>query len=126
MTAKRKHPTFLNLLIIRLPVAGVSSILHRVTGVFLVVLLPFLLYGLDHSLRDSRGFTQVVDLFKSIPARLAAFAVLALFAQHFATGIRHVLLSMGLGLSLRAASLSAWVTFAFTLIVLVAFGVWIG
>ena len=123
MTAKRKRPFFLNLLVIRLPVAGISSILHRVTGVLLVALLPLFLYGLDYSLRDRSGFSQVVDALKSVPGRLVLFLVLALFAQHFATGIRHVLLSLGIGLSLRAASLSAWATYVFTLIMLAWFGV---
>jgi len=122
MIAKPKRPFFLNLFIIRLPVAGVSSILHRVTGVLLVFLLPLLLYALERSLRDAHGFEQVVNAVQTAPGCLLLLIFAALFAQHFATGIRHLLLSIGVGLSLRAATRSAWATFAFTLAVLFLLG----
>ena len=122
MIAKPKRPFFLNLFIIRLPVTGVSSILHRAAGVLLVFLLPVLLYGLDRSLRDANGFEKVVNAFQAIPGRLLLLILAVLFAQHLATGVRHLLLSIGVGLSLRAATRSAWATLVFTLAVLFMFG----
>ena len=50
MQSVKSKPVFLNLMQIRLPVAGVMSIIHRVTGVVMVLSIPLLLYLLDLSL----------------------------------------------------------------------------
>jgi succinate dehydrogenase / fumarate reductase cytochrome b subunit len=49
----KNRPRFLNLWQIRLPITGVVSILHRLSGIFLVLLFPFLLYLLQLSLRSA-------------------------------------------------------------------------
>ena len=123
MAAKKKRPVFLNLFVIRLPVAGVSSIAHRITGALLVLSLPILFYGLERSLRDADGFAQVMGWLGSLPGRLMLLLCSAIFAQHFATGIRHLFLSMGIGLSPQTAARSAWATFVFTLATIAIVGV---
>ena len=117
MVSNKKRPVFLNLFLIRLPVAGVSSILHRITGVALVILLPFFLYALQRSLHDAQEFERVTSWFQTLPGRSTALIMATVFAQHFATGIRHLLLSLGIGMGPLAASRSAWATFIFTALV---------
>ena len=46
----RPRPKYLNLLQIRLPLPGLVSILHRVSGAALFLLLPFLLMLFELSL----------------------------------------------------------------------------
>ena len=60
---QQQRPVFLNLLRIRQPVTAVLSILHRITGVLMVLLLPGLIYLLDLSLRGPAQFDQVAELF---------------------------------------------------------------
>ena len=48
-----QRPVYLNLLRIHLPVGGVVSILHRVTGVLLALLLPYSLWFLQQSLASA-------------------------------------------------------------------------
>ena len=122
MAINNKRPVFLNLFVIRLPVAGVSSILHRITGVLLVACLPFFLYALQHSLRDAEGFVQVMQRLQSLPGRLLLLVFIAIFAQHFATGIRHLFLSIGIGMGPVTAGRSAWLTFLFTVVVTLVAG----
>lgn len=50
----KKRPVHLDLLHIRLPVGGVVSILHRVTGVALVLSLPAAIFLLRESLRSPK------------------------------------------------------------------------
>ena len=40
----------------RLPLAGIVSILHRISGLLMFVLLPFILYLLDNSLTSENTF----------------------------------------------------------------------
>ena len=49
-----KQPKYLNLAEIRLPLAGFVSILHRISGAGLFLLLPLLLYLLQLSLGTRR------------------------------------------------------------------------
>ena len=53
---RKQRPKFLALNEIRLPLPGIVSILHRVSGVGLFLMLPFLLYLLDRSLGSPESF----------------------------------------------------------------------
>lgn len=104
------RPVFLNLLAIRMPVGAVVSILHRVTGVLLVLLLPLVLYLLQLSLESGAGFARVLDWFESFAARIAVLICVAVYAQHFLSGLRHLLLDLDVGAVLPVARRSAgWV-----------------
>ncbi|MEJ2620711.1 MAG: succinate dehydrogenase, cytochrome b556 subunit, partial [Candidatus Thiodiazotropha sp.] len=43
MLDTKPRPVFLNLLKIRLPIAGIMSIIHRATGVVMVLSIPLLI-----------------------------------------------------------------------------------
>lgn len=123
MGKNKKRPVYLNLVKIRLPVGGVLSILHRASGAFLVLLLPFALYALDQSLRDPEAFADIADRLASLEGRIAIFIMVWAFAQHFMSGIRHLLLDIGIGDEKPVARLSAWLAFAATGFVAVIVGI---
>lgn len=112
MGKNKKRPVYLNLLKIRLPVGGILSILHRATGAFLVLLLPFAIYLLDRSLQDPAAFAEISARFMSLEGRIALLIMVWAFAQHFMSGLRHLLLDIGVGDSKAAARLTAWLAFA--------------
>ncbi|PKO54691.1 MAG: succinate dehydrogenase, cytochrome b556 subunit, partial [Betaproteobacteria bacterium HGW-Betaproteobacteria-19] len=56
VTVRKQRPKHLALHEIRLPLPGIVSILHRVSGVGLFLMLPFLLYLLDLSLGSAESF----------------------------------------------------------------------
>jgi succinate dehydrogenase / fumarate reductase cytochrome b subunit len=112
MGKNKKRPVYLNLFKIRLPVGGILSILHRATGAFLVLLLPFALYILDLSLRDPVAFDEISACLMSLEGRIAILIMVWVFAQHFMSGLRHLLLDIGVGDSKATARLSAWLAFA--------------
>ncbi len=101
-----RRPVFLNLLRIRLPVMGVVSILHRVSGAMLFLALPVSIWLLDTSLRDADGFRQVADQLGGSLRFLLPFVVWAL-AHHTLAGVRVLLLDIDRGAELAAARGSA-------------------
>ena len=81
----------------RLPPAGWVSILHRVSGLLLIVLMPFVLWMFDVSLKDDVAFLRIHDALIGglpyVPAFIVKIATLVLiwaFLQHFCAGVRHL------------------------------------
>lgn len=98
MNNPKKRPVYLNLMQIRLPVAGVMSIAHRIAGVLLFVSLPFWLYLLDLSLVSVDGFNRASDLLHSdwlLPVYLLLFWAVM---HHLLAGIRYLLLDVDVGI----------------------------
>ncbi len=113
MTDKNnKRPKNLDLLHIHLPIGGFVSILHRVTGVLLVLALPLAFLLLQKSLQGPEGFAQVVAQLSSLPARAFLFCITILLAHHFLAGVRHLLLDLDVGISRSAGRLGAWLVLA--------------
>ena len=99
MTKQKKRPFFLNLFKIHLPVSGIVSILHRISGVLLFLSLPFWLYLLELSLISAEGFEQVGSLLQS--GWLMPVYVFLLWAilHHLLAGIRFLLLDIDVAIS---------------------------
>ena len=104
---KSNRPRFLNLIQIRLPMTGLISIFHRVSGVLLFLFLPFLLYLLQLSLNDAMSFDDAQAILSGWPARIAGLFLLWLFAYHLFAGVRVILIDMDLGSDLVTARRSA-------------------
>lgn len=100
---RANRPVFLNLARIRYPVGAVASIGHRISGMLLVLALPFAVLALERSLNDEAAFYAMMD-FMRLPAVLLAWAA----AHHLFAGIRHLLTDVGVGSSLSAARRSAY------------------
>jgi succinate dehydrogenase / fumarate reductase cytochrome b subunit len=84
------RPKNLNLLTIRLPINALVSILHRVTGCVLFLILPLLLIGLQWSLSSEQGFTTVKEILNSPFIKLVFFGFTLAFFHHFFAGLRHL------------------------------------
>jgi succinate dehydrogenase / fumarate reductase cytochrome b subunit len=123
MEKNKNRPVYLNLFKIRLPVGGILSILHRATGAFLVLLLPIALYILQRSLQDQTAYAEIAAQAATPVGRLVVLVIVWVFAQHFFSGVRHLLLDIGVGDSKPAARRNAWLAFAASLSVVVLTGV---
>lgn len=109
MTAKnRKRPVYIDLLRIRLPVGGLVSILHRVSGVLLVLALPFLLWVFQQSLVSAEDYQRITGLLQKFPLRILLFLLILALAHHLLAGIRHLLLDLDVGMGRRGGRLGAW------------------
>jgi succinate dehydrogenase / fumarate reductase cytochrome b subunit len=103
------RPKYLNLLQIRLPIPGLISILHRVSGALLFLALPLLLCGLQQSLGDEGNFDNFKDTLQYPLVKLAIIVLLWAYFHHFCAGIRHLLLDLDMGTELQHARLTAWI-----------------
>jgi len=91
------RPVFLNLWRIRLPVAAVMSIAHRVAGVVLFLAIPLCIALVSLALSGEDGFTRAISLLHSPAGKLGLFLLLWALSHHFLAGIRYLLLDAHLG-----------------------------
>ena len=103
------RPVFLNLFQIRLPLPGIVSLAHRVSGVLLVLAMPLVLYLLMLSLRAPDDFRSVLAWLHSPLFSIVLFCVLWSFWHHLFSGIRFLLLDVDIGLGRIASRQSALV-----------------
>ena len=99
----KKRPEFRNINALtdlpgyRLPVAGVVSILHRVSGVLMFMLMPFIIWMFDKSISSELSFAKFTSAFNQglgfVPGWFVKLVVLALiwaYLHHFIAGVRHL------------------------------------
>jgi len=82
----------------RLPLAGFVSILHRISGLLMFLLLPFILYLLDNSLTSEDTFAYFKGFTHSPLIKLIILALSWAYLHHFCAGIRHLLMDVHFGL----------------------------
>lgn len=116
-TRRGGRPVFLNLIKIRQPIGAIASIVHRVSGVLLVLMLAPALYLLERSLVSPDAYDAIAAWFGSPVGRITLLAFVWLFAQHLFSGIRAMLLDLDIGADLPAARVSAWATFVGSVLV---------
>ncbi|MEY6432841.1 succinate dehydrogenase, cytochrome b556 subunit [Thioalkalicoccus limnaeus] len=121
MSANR--PVFLELTRIKLPATGIASILHRISGLLLVVTIPVAASLLGLSLSGPEGFALVADWLGHWFATLVLFVLAWSLFHHLLAGIRHLVLDLGLGLERAAARQSAWTVIAAALALVVIGGI---
>lgn len=103
------RPKFLNLLAIRQPIGAVTSILHRLTGVLLFLLLPVAAWLLELSLRDPAGYARAAAWLEGAAGQAALLLLAWIVFHHLFAGIRFLLLDLDLGMELSSARRMAWV-----------------
>lgn len=110
MGLQGRRPVYLDLQRIRLPVSGVVSILHRISGILLYVSTPFVAYLLELSLRSADGFSRAAALVHAWPVQLwLALAAWAL-CHHVLAGLRVLFIDFDIGVERELARQSArWV-----------------
>jgi succinate dehydrogenase / fumarate reductase cytochrome b subunit len=103
----KKRPKYLNLFEIKLPLPGWVSILHRVSGAGLFLMLPLLIWLLGLSL----GSPESVETFRAIVAhplvKLILLGLLWAYLHHFCMGIRVLLLDVHVGIEKAQAFASS-------------------
>ncbi len=104
----KQRPVYLNLVQIRLPLPGIVSFLHRVSGALLFLLgIPLLLCGIAASLESPESYAQVKAAFAHPLAKLVLIGFLWAYLHHFFAGIRFLLLDMLKGIELASARRSS-------------------
>jgi succinate dehydrogenase / fumarate reductase cytochrome b subunit len=112
----KQRPVYLDLVRIRLPLPGIVSILHRVSGALLFLVgIPLLLTGLAASLESPESYADVKAAFAHPLAKLVLIGFLWAYLHHFFAGIRFLLLDLLQGIELASARRSSVVVLAVSL-----------
>jgi succinate dehydrogenase / fumarate reductase cytochrome b subunit len=135
MAASTKpRPEFRNIhvsqiLAYRLPPAGIVSILHRVSGALMFLLLPFVIWLFDTSVTSEISFDRFASAFSAgigfAPGWLVKLVVLALiwaYLHHFIAGVRHLWMDATHAVTKAQGHSSALVTLGLSLLLTVALG----
>ncbi len=111
-TPKKERPQFTNIHITdlpnyRLPPAGFVSILHRVSGAGMFLLLPFILYLFDLSIRSEDTFKHFAGIASNPLVKLVLLGLIWAYFQHFCAGVRHLFMDLHMGIEKESARQSA-------------------
>lgn len=104
-----QRPVYLNLIKIRLPLTGVVSFAHRITGVILFLSLPFVVYMLDLSIESEHSFQTAQRMLDQPLIMFVQILLLWSIAHHFFAGIRFLLIDAEIGVEKSQARLGAWI-----------------
>jgi len=113
----------------RLPPAGWVSILHRISGALMFLLLPFAIWMFDTSLTSEVSFEQFVALFVAgalgLPGwlwKLVAFALVWAYLLHFCAGLRHLWMDATHAVGLEFGRISALAAIGISSVLTLALG----
>jgi len=113
----------------RLPPAGWVSILHRVSGALMFLLLPFIIWLFDKSVSSEISFAKFKSAFTvgigfvpGIIVKLAALALIWAYLHHMIAGLRHLYMDMCHAVSKEFGKSSAIVTLVLSLGLTAALG----
>ena len=131
----RKRPEFRNIHALkdlptyRLPAAGIVSILHRISGALMFLLMPFIIWMFDTSLSSEISFAKFSAAFNVglgfVPGwfiKLVALALIWAYLHHFIAGLRHLYMDVCHAVSKEFGKSSAIVTLALSVALTVVLG----
>lgn len=84
------------------------SIGHRISGVFLTLLIPVMIAVFSTSLHDETGYQQVVTLFDNTIIKIFFVLLVWALAHHFFAGLRFLLIDLDIGVLKTPARKTAW------------------
>lgn len=121
----RKRPVNLDLMTIKQPLAAIASILHRASGVFLLIGVGFLIWMLSQSLDSRQGFETVRTTLQQPFPKFALWVTLSAVIYHFVAGLKHLVMDMGIGETKDGVKMMSIGVFAIAAVLIVLTGVWI-
>jgi succinate dehydrogenase / fumarate reductase cytochrome b subunit len=123
----KPRPVYLNLVRIRLPLPGIVSILHRLSGAGLFLVgLPLVLYCVQTSLASPESFAAVGAFLAHPLMKVVLLGLVWAYLHHFCAGLRYLLLDMHQFIELKPARQSSAVVLITSLVLtlIVAVRLW--
>ena len=131
----KKRPEFRNINALsdlptyRLPAAGWVSILHRISGMLMFLLMPLIIWMFDNSISSEISFAKFSAAFNVglgfVPGwfmKLVALALIWGYLHHFIAGLRHLYMDVCHAVSKEFGKSSAIVTLVLSLGLTAALG----
>jgi succinate dehydrogenase / fumarate reductase cytochrome b subunit len=131
----KKRPEFRNINALadlptyRLPAAGFVSILHRISGLVMFLLLPFVVWMFDTSVSSEISFAKFKAAFNigvgfvpGVLVQLVALVLIWAYLHHLIAGVRHLYMDARHAVSKEFGKSSAVVTLVLSLGLTAALG----
>lgn len=99
----------------RMPLSALVSIMHRVSGAMIFLLLPFVLYLLEQSLLSEIAFEHFKGITSHWFVKLVLLGLSWAYLHHFCAGIRHLLMDLHIGLTKTGARRTSVAVYAISL-----------
>lgn len=122
----KQRPTNLNFLTIHFPVTAWVSVAHRLSGIFVFLMIPALLWVLQESLVSKARFLELALFFKHPALVVMLWLFLSALLYHWIAGMRHLLMDIHIGESKKGGRRSAWIVIciSFALMLLLGYKSW--
>ena len=109
---KRARPEFRNIHVTelsnyRMPASSIVSILHRISGFGLFLMLPFLLYLLELSLRSEISYARFSGVLENPFIKVLILGLSWAYLHHFCAGVRHLFMDNHMALDKDGSRMTA-------------------
>ena len=123
MIEKDNRPVNLNLLTISLPIIGLSSILHRISGLAIFFSFPLVVWLFSVSLKSEESFVVLANLLQSsFLLKTMTYLILVGFSYHLLAGFKKLLSdAFGIGETLESGRILSWLVFGATFVMAIYF-----
>jgi succinate dehydrogenase / fumarate reductase cytochrome b subunit len=125
LIVNKKRPINLDLRTLSFPPMAIASILHRVSGILLFLLLPLVLFCLEQSLHSRTTFHHLQEHLASPFFKIPLWIFASALCYHILAGMRHLLMDVGLGEHLKCARTSALLVIGLGVVSTLLIGIWL-
>ena len=110
MKEKDRRPIYLNVLTINLPIIGITSILHRISGFAVFILFLLFVFLLDRSLSSEPDFLILVNDFQNhFFLKTSVLLIFLVLLFHSLIGIKKLVSDfLGVGEKIKTGTIISW------------------
>ncbi len=120
------RPKNLDLTTIKLPIMGLTSILHRISAVIIWTAMIFFLPVLYISLESAEGFNQIKTMLSdSLLAQLFLWGFLTVLGYYIVGGLKHIIQEFGYFESLKGGAVISMIAIGLGICLSILSGFWI-
>ena len=122
---KKNRPVNLNLFSMRFPVTAITSIVHRLSGLLLFLVIPVFLYYFDQSLASQGGFDRLMKAMSCPVAKFIIWVIGSAMIYHVVAGVRHLIMDAGHGEEKQSGRYGAWTVIFISVLISLLFAGWV-
>lgn len=125
LIVNKKRPVNLDVGSMAFPPMAIASILHRISGIVLFILLPVMIYFLAQSVHSEETFNQLQTKLAMPGYKFILWAFSTALIYHLLAGIRHMIMDLGFGEELCTGRRTSILVIALAVIAALILGIWI-
>lgn len=121
-----KRPIFLDVLSIKLPVTAICSILHRISGIVMILTMPIIVGFAMLLFHDQNSFDSWLPVASSWWMKVIWIGLAWAWSYHIIAGVKHMFHDFTGCHELSKVRLSSWLSLMAFAFIALAWVMWIG